>query len=120
VRISGVNGAIAACPKHSIPLSKTPLTDGSERTALDGRALGFARWDKLWAKPVTPPKFIFKIMFLHDFFGYLPLRQFGTKLGELAPNIVPEAPGAALEKSPSCELDETRCPANRPRPQLSA
>lgn len=41
----------------------------------NGRALGFARWDKLWAKPYPPPKFIFKIMFLHDFFGYLPLRQ---------------------------------------------
>ena len=43
-----------------------------KRTALDGRALGFARWEKLWAKPTPPPKFIFKVMFLHDFFWQPP------------------------------------------------
>lgn len=69
---------ISAIQKLTFPAQK--------RTALDGRALGFARWDKLWAKPAPSPKFIFKIMFLHDFFGYLPLRHlaFRGTVDELA------------------------------------
>lgn len=70
-----------------IRLCKLTHSPAQKRTALDGHALGFARWDKLWAKPVTPSKFIFKIMFLHDFFGYLPLRQAPRNLAGLVEQL---------------------------------
>lgn len=43
--------------------------DGRSRTGI------YPRWDKLWAKLAQAPKLTFNIMFLHDKFGNLPLRQ---------------------------------------------
>lgn len=56
-------------------LVKNPYSHVQNRTARDSGVLVLWRWDKLWAKRFRPRKLSFKIMFLHDFSGNLPLRH---------------------------------------------